>query len=150
MRVLDFSMATYLVKTEPGDYSFEDLQREGSCTWDGVMNAQACAVLRTMSKGDDVYIYHTGDEKRIVGIAKVMRGAYPDPASADEKTKSGEMKYPVVDLKPVKPVLTPITLGELKDDERFADFPLVRQGRLSVMNVPPEIDKALRSLTGLG
>ncbi len=143
-------MGVYLFKTEPSDYSFEDLLREKSCTWDGVTNAQACAILRTITKGDDVYIYHTGDEKRIVGVAKVTRGAYPDPSSAEEKTKAGEIKYPVVDLKGVKPVLTPVTLSELKNDERFADFPLVRQGRLSVMSVPPEIDTALRSITGLG
>ena len=142
-------MATFLLKTEPDDYAFDDLVRDKSCTWDGVSNPQACAVLRSITKGDEVYIYHTGSEKQIVGLAKVTRGAYADLASGGETTKSGEIRFPVVDLKPVRRATTPITLKQIKDDERFADFPLVRQGRLSVMPVPPELDKALRALTGL-
>lgn len=141
-------MATWLLKTEPGEFSFADLRAKGSCTWDGVSNAQAVNFLRDFAKGDAALIYHTGDEKAIVGEAKVTRGAYADPK---DKTldAQGRPKLVVVDLAPAKAARTPLTLAAMKADARFASFLLLRQGRLSVMPVPPEIEKLIRSATGL-
>lgn len=141
-------MATYLLKTEPGDYSFDDLVRDGRATWDGVTNNAALACLRTMKKGDEAFIYHTGDEKAIVGMAGVARGAYEDPDNPGVTAK-GEPKFAVVDLKPGKRAKTPVTLAQVKGDARFAAFPLVTQGRLSVMAVPPDLERILRQMTGL-
>jgi predicted RNA-binding protein with PUA-like domain len=141
-------MGTFLLKTEPGDYSYADLVREKTTRWTGVSNPAALAALRSMRKGDEAFIYHTGDEKAIVGLATVSRGAYEDP---DRRglTDAGEPKFAVVDLKPVRAVRTPLTLAQIKSDPRFKDFALVRQSRLSVMAVPPDLDKIIRSLTGL-
>lgn len=141
-------MATYLLKTEPDDYSYEDLVREKKTIWDGVSNPGACVNLRRMVKGDEALIYHTGKVKAIVGVAKVVRGAYPDPKRPEE-TSAGDIKYPVVDITPSKAAKTPVTLKDIKADDRFADFALVRQGRLSVMEVPRKLDTILRRLTGL-
>lgn len=120
----------WLVKTEPTTYSFADLQKAGHATWDGVANATALIHLRAMAKGDRVLIYHTGAERQIVGTAEVTRGAYPDP-------KAGDPKLVVVDLKPVGLLPKPVTLATIKADSIFADFALVRIGRLSVMPVTP-------------
>ncbi len=141
-------MPTFLLKTEPSEYSFDQLQKDKKCTWDGVSNAAALKHMRSMKKGDEVLIYHTGDEKRIVGLARVSKGAYEDPKNPGLNADS-EPKTPVVDLAPVKKVPEPVTLAAIKADKRFADFALVRQGRLSVMPVPPEIDAALRAMAGL-
>ena len=141
-------MATFLFKTEPGDYSFADLLREKRCVWSGVANAAALGHLRTAAAGDEVLIYHTGDEKAIVGLAAVAKGAYEDPAQPGRNDK-GQPKFAVVDLKPVRAAKTPVTLGAIKGDARFAAFPLVTQGRLSVMPVPPALDKAIRAMAGL-
>ncbi|MDX2145990.1 MAG: EVE domain-containing protein [Planctomycetota bacterium] len=141
-------MATFLFKTEPSEFSYDDLQRDKRCTWDGVANPAALASLRTCSKGDEVFIYHTGDEKAIVGLAQVTKGAYPDPNNPGENAK-GEIATPVVDLKPLRRAKTPLTLATIKSDERFATFSLVKQSRLSVMPVPRELDLAIRTLAGL-
>ena len=135
-------MPTFLLKTEPGTFAFADLVRDGGCVWDGVTNAQALINLRAMSKGDDVLVYHTGDEKQIVGLAKVSRGAYPDPKQDNEKLV-------VVDLKPVKAAKSPMTLAAIKADPRFKEFLLVKNSRLSVMPVPAPLDKLIRAATGL-
>ncbi len=141
-------MATFLLKTEPGTYSFADLAREKRCVWEGVSNNAALDHLRTMRTGDEVLIYHTGDEKAIVGLAKVTKGAYEDPAQPGRNAKN-EPKFAVVQLVPVRPVRTPATLAMVKGDARFASFALVRQARLSVMPVEAKIDKALRTMCGL-
>jgi predicted RNA-binding protein with PUA-like domain len=141
-------MPTYLLKTEPTEYSFADLQRDKSCVWTGVANPQARAFLRLMNVGDAALIYHTGDEKAIVGLAKVTKSAYADPNEPGLNGK-GEIKAPVVDLAPVKPVKQPVTLATIKADKRFADFALVTSGRLSVMPVPAALDKLLRTMAGL-
>lgn len=141
-------MATYLLKTEPGTYSFDDLVRDESTTWDGVTNAAALIALRAMKKGDEAFFYHTGDERAIVGMAMVTKGAYEDPKNPGRNAK-GEPKLAVVDLKAVKRARKPVTLAEIKADKRFANFPLVTIGRLSVMPVEPEIDRALRRMAGL-
>ncbi len=141
-------MATFLLKTEPGTYSFDDLVRDKKATWDGVTNAAALIAIRSMKKGDEAFIYHTGDEKAIVGTAIVTRGAYEDPKNPGLNAKN-EPKFAVVDLKPGRRAKTPLTLAKIKSDKRFASFPLVTIGRLSVMPVEQEIDRALRHLTGL-
>ena len=125
-------MAKYwLLKTEPSTYSFQDLVRDGKGVWDGVANPVALKHLRAMAVGDQCFVYHTGAEKRIVGIAKVTKAAYPDP-------KADDPKLVVVDLVPVKAVARPVTLAEVKADPRFADWELVRIARLSVMPVTAE------------
>lgn len=135
-------MATFLLKTEPSEFSFDDLVRDKRCTWDGVSNAQALINLRAISKGDEALIYHTGSDKAVVGLAAVTRGAYPDPGQDDPKLV-------VIDLKPGKRAATPVTLAAIKADKRFADFALVKQSRLSVMPVPPELDRLIRAMAGL-
>lgn len=141
-------MPTFLVKTEPSEYSFDRLMKERTCVWSGVSNPTALIHLRTMKKGDEVFVYHTGDEKAVVGLSKVTRAAYEDPARPGVNDRN-EPKFAVVDLAPVKAAKTPATLAQLKADPRFKDFTLVTMGRLSVMPVSPAHEKALRSLTGL-
>lgn len=121
-------MSFWLLKEEPAHYSFDDLKKDGSTTWTGVKNALAQKHLRGIRKGDRIFYYHTGDEKAIVGIARATGDAYPDPAD-----KAG--KSFVVDVAPVKKLARPVTLAEIKADKRFAQFPLVRISRLSVMPV---------------
>lgn len=118
----------WLLKTEPSTYSFEDLERDKHAVWDGVSNALALKHLRTMKRGDLVFIYHTGDEKQIVGVAEVMSNPYADPKEKDPKLV-------VVDLKPGERLARPVTLSEVKAVGEFRDFELVRIGRLSVMPV---------------
>ena len=132
-------MAHWLVKTEPSTYSYDDLEREKRARWDGVANAVALKNLRGMAPGDEVMVYHTGDEKAVVGLARVVSEPYPDP-------KAGDPKLTVVDLEPVRRVARPVTLAEVKADPAFAEFALVRIGRLSVMPVPPAIWKRLLQL----
>ncbi|GMV97833.1 MAG: hypothetical protein AMXMBFR83_21880 [Phycisphaerae bacterium] len=124
-------MDYWLVKTEPDAFSYDDLARDRLATWDGVTNNWALQFLRRMKKGDRVLEYHTGDEKRVVGIAEVVKGPYPDPRAGDEKLT-------VVDLKPVRKLPRPVTLAAIRQDPRFADFELVKFSRLSVMPVSPQ------------
>jgi predicted RNA-binding protein with PUA-like domain len=116
----------WLLKTEPSTYSWGDLEREKTAVWDGVSNPVALKNLAAMKPGDDALIYHTGDEKAVVGLARVTKAAYPDP-------KAKEAKMLVVDIAPVRRVSRPVTLQEIKADPEFRDSPLVRQGRLSVV-----------------
>jgi predicted RNA-binding protein with PUA-like domain len=116
----------WLLKTEPSTYSWDDLVREKTAVWDGVSNPVALRNLAAMKPGDDALIYHTGDEKAVVGLARVTRAAYPDPKAKDPKLL-------VVEIAPVKPVTRQVTLAEIKADALFRDSPLVRQGRLSVV-----------------
>ena len=141
-------MPTYLLKTEPDDYSYDDLVRDTTTIWDGVANPTACRTMREMCKGDEAFIYHTGKEKRIAGIAKVVSDPYPDPKRPD-LTAKGDVKFPVFDVKKFKASKHDVTLADIKADDRFADFPLVTMGRLSAMLVPPKLDKALRTMCGL-
>jgi len=121
----------WLLKTEPSTYSYEDLEREKRTVWDGVSNPVALKNLRAMNVGDEAFIYHTGDEKRIVGIARVLKAAYPDPKQKDPSLV-------VVDLEPVGRLTRPVTLAEVKADRRFAEWELARLPRLSVMPVSEE------------
>jgi predicted RNA-binding protein with PUA-like domain len=118
----------WLLKTEPGEYSYDDLEREGRGRWDGVTNPVALRNLRAMKKGDRVLVYHTGGEKAVVGKAEVVRGAYPDPKVKDERRVA-------VDVEPRGRLARPVTLAEIKAMEEFAESPLVRQGRLSVVAI---------------
>jgi predicted RNA-binding protein with PUA-like domain len=116
----------WLVKSEPGAYSWERFVREGSAVWDGVRNAQARNHLAGMQKGDLVLFYHSGEGKEVVGVARVARAAYPEPGA-------GDPRWLAVDLVPLKPLARPVTLAEIKADRALAGIPLVRQSRLSVM-----------------
>jgi len=141
-------MATFLLKTEPGTYSYADLAKAKKCAWDGVSNPQALAFLRTMRKGDEVLIYHTGDEKAIVGLARVTNEPYEDPKQPGQ-TADKKPKFAVVDLAAVRPAPKPVTLATIRADARFESFLLVTHARLSVMPVPPDLDRTLRKLCGL-
>ncbi len=118
----------WLFKEEPSSYSFDEFSEDGQTTWSGVKNPVAQKHLHAVRKGDRVFYYHTGKEKAIVGIAKALGNAYADP-----KDKAG--KAAVVDIAPVKRLARPVTLKEIKADQAFATFPLVRISRLSVMPV---------------
>jgi predicted RNA-binding protein with PUA-like domain len=116
----------WLVKQEPSSYSWSDFLAEGETSWTGVRNFSARNNLRKMRLGDEVLFYHSGDEKGVVGIAKVTRTAYPDPTA-----KEGD--WSTVRLVPVKPLPRVVTLREIKSNSRLKGIPLVRQSRLSVM-----------------
>lgn len=131
--------AAWLLKTEPGAYSFDDLVRDKKTVWDGITNPVALRNLREMKAGDRAVIYHTGDEKRAVGFARVARAAYPDP-------KKDHERLVVVDLEAGKALPRPVTLAELKSAKAFSESPLVRQGRLSVV---PLTGKQLDALEAL-
>jgi predicted RNA-binding protein with PUA-like domain len=118
----------WLFKEEPANYSFDALMKDKHTVWSGVRNPLAQKHLRAVKKGDAVFYYHTGNEKSVVGIARAMGDAYPDP-----KDTSG--KAHVVDVAPVKKLARPVTLAEIKADPAFKDFALVRISRLSVMPV---------------
>jgi predicted RNA-binding protein with PUA-like domain len=121
-------MSNWLFKEEPSNYSYDDLARDGKTSWTGVRNPVAQRNLRSVKKGDRIFFYHTGDQKAVVGIAKAADAAYPDPADKDGKLYA-------VDVVPVKKLAKPITLKAVKADKSFADFPLTRIPRLSVMPV---------------
>jgi predicted RNA-binding protein with PUA-like domain len=129
----------WLVKQEASSYSWSDFVAEGRTSWTGVRNYSARNNLRRMQKGDEALFYHSGEEKAVVGIAKVMRTAYPD-STADEGDWSA------VDLAPVKPLNRPVTLREIKSNPRLKQIPLVRQSRLSVM---PLAESAFREIVKL-
>jgi predicted RNA-binding protein with PUA-like domain len=116
----------WLVKTEPATYGYDDLERERRAAWDGVKNPVALANLRKMKEGDAVFIYHTGDEKAVVGTALVVRAAYPDPKARDPRLV-------VVDLEPTGRLARAVTLSDLRKQPVFAESPLIRQPRLSVV-----------------
>lgn len=119
-------MNYWLVKTEPDSYSWSDLVKDRKTVWDGVRNFQARSNLQKMAKGDVVFFYHTGDEKAIVGQAKVSKPAYPDPA---------DNAWSVIELVPEKPLKKPVSLAQIKSDKRLSDMVLVRASRLSVQPV---------------
>ena len=121
----------WLLKTEPSTYSWDNLAREKTTTWDGVSNPVALRHVAAMKPGDDALIYHTGAEKAVVGLARVTRAAYA-AAGADNP------KLLVVDIEAVRQLPRAIPLAEIKADALFADSPLVRQGRLSVVPLTDE------------
>ncbi len=118
----------WLVKSEPFKYSWDDLNRDGRTYWDGVRNYTARNNLQAMKTGDWALYYHSNEGKEVVGIAEIVREAYPDPTTDDER-------WVVVDVKPVAPLSEPVTLAAIKGDPALRDMVLVRQSRLSVMPV---------------
>ena len=127
----------WLLKTEPSTYSWDDLVREKTARWDGVSNPVALKHLAAMKRGDDALIYHTGKEKAVVGLARVAKSPYPDPGAKEPKPL-------VIDIETVRPLSRPVPLAEIKADALFAESPLVRQGRLSVVPLTDEQFARLR------
>ncbi|HUG46258.1 MAG TPA: EVE domain-containing protein [Sphingomicrobium sp.] len=122
-------MAHWLMKSEPGTYSWADLLREGSTEWDGVRNNAARLHLKAMKRGDEAFFYHSGDERAVIGIMRVNREAAPDPKDSD---------WVSVEVEPVRTLERPVTLKEIKGRERLQKMELVRQSRLSVSPVRDE------------
>ena len=134
-------MAYWLIKSEPSAYSWDQLVKDKKTSWTGVRNFQAQINLKAMKVGDRAFFYHSNEGKEIVGIAEVVKTAYPD--STDKEGKSV-----TVDFKAVEPVKKPVTLAEIKADPKFKELKLVRQSRLSVSPVSDEHWKLLTKMTG--
>ena len=134
-------MAGWLLKTEPSVYSYDDLERDQKTVWDGVSNNLALKHIRQVQKGDLALVYHTGEEKAIVGIAEVASLAYPDP-------KQNDPKLAVFELKPKRRLPRAVSLAEVKANEKLKDFELVRMARLSVMQVSDAVWKVLMKMAG--
>jgi predicted RNA-binding protein with PUA-like domain len=133
------AMASWLLKSDPDTYGWQDLERDRTTRWDGVANNLALRHLRDVKAGDSCLIYHSGAEKAIVGLATATRDGYPDPRDA---------KLTVVDLEVVRRLKQPVTLAQLKADAAFAAFALVRMPRLSVMPVPAPLYARILRLAG--
>ena len=129
----------WLLKTEPDEYSFADLVRDHEAAWDGVRNSQAQANMRKMAVGDRCVVYHTGAERAAVGLAEVVRAAYPDPADPSGRRC-------LVDVRAVAPLARPVPLALLRAEPHFAASPLLRQPRLSVVPLTPDEWEALLAL----
>ena len=124
-------MNYWLVKSEPGAYSWDDFVDLGRDHWDGVRNYQARNNLKLMKKGDEVLFYHSVNEKQVVGIAKVVKEYYQDPTTDDER-------WVVVDLVPLRKLEKPVTLAQIKSDPKLENITLIRNSRLSVMPIEAE------------
>ena len=135
-------MAYWLVKSEPGAWSWQQQVAAGTTFWDGVRNAQANNHLKAMRVGDQAYFYHSGTERAIVGVVEVVRAYYPDPADA-----SG--RFGMVDVRTVAALPLPVTLTAVKAEAQLAHLALVRQSRLSVMPVDPPAWQILATMGGL-
>ncbi len=131
----------WLFKTEPGAYSFQQLQKDKHTVWDGIRNNLALKHLSRVKKGDWILVYHTGDEKAAVGIAQALRGSYPDPKKKDSKLH-------VVDIKPAKALSRPVSLAEMKANPKLAKFDLLRLPRLSVIPISEEQWKIIEGMAG--
>jgi predicted RNA-binding protein with PUA-like domain len=136
-------MAYWLVKSEPGTWSWDQHVKAGRDAWTGVRNHQAKQHLQAMQPGDGVLYYHSGDDKAVVGLSRVARAAYPDPTDATGAFVS-------VDLEADKPLKRPVTLVEVKADNALSDMVLVKNSRLSVQPVTPEEWARVRDLGGGG
>jgi predicted RNA-binding protein with PUA-like domain len=124
----------WLIKSEPSVYSFEQLVADGRTVWDGVRNFEARNNLRAMKEGDTCLFYHSNEGKAVVGIAKVVREAYPDPRDAE---------WSAVDVAPVRALATPVTLADMRDDRALANMAMVRRPRISVTPVTPDEFEAI-------
>ena len=129
----------WVLKTEPSEYAFADLVRERRTRWEGVSNPVALKHLRSMLEGDDALIYHTGNEKAAVGLARIVSAPYPDPS---------DPKLVVVDIEAGRPLARPVTLAQIKAEPAFAELGLVRVPRLSVVPVEPGQWKRLLAMAG--
>lgn len=134
-------MAGWLLKTEPTVYSYSDLEHDRHTVWDGVSNNLALKHIRQVRKGDLALVYHTGEEKAVVGIAEVASAAYPDP-------KLNDPKLLVFDLRPKRRLARAVSLAEVKANDQLKDFELVRMARLSVMPVGDAVWKILMKMAG--
>ena len=135
-------MTIWLLKTEPGDFSFDDLVARGVEPWDGVTNPTALRNMRAAQVGETCVVYHTGDERQAVGLATVERSAYPDP-------KLNDQRIIVIDVRAGARLPKPVRLDQIKADGRFADSPLVKMGRLSVVPLTDHQYAALLELAGM-
>ena len=133
-------MAHWLMKSEPGSYSWQDLVRDGSTEWDGVRNNAARLHLKAMKIGDEAFFYHSMDERSVIGIMRIVRAAAPDPKDAD---------WVSVKVEPVHPLERPVTLKEIKAEPRLAKMELIRQSRLSVAPVRDEEWTLIAAMGGL-
>ena len=124
-------MNYWLVKSEPGAYSWDDFVKLGQDHWDGVRNYQARNNMKLMKVGDEVLFYHSVNDKQVVGIAKVVKEFYQDPTTDDDR-------WVVVDLVPLRKLERPVTLGQIKGDARLEGVALVKNSRLSVMPISEE------------
>ncbi|HKF56554.1 MAG TPA: EVE domain-containing protein [Blastocatellia bacterium] len=132
----------WLLKTEPDSYSFKDLEREGKTVWDGVTNNLALRNIRNIKKGDQLLIYHTGNEKAVAGLAEAVSPAYPDP-------KANDPKLVVFDIKPKKRAANAVTLADIKQIHEMAGSDLVRLPRLSVVPLTEKEWQRITKLAGL-
>jgi predicted RNA-binding protein with PUA-like domain len=135
-------MHYWLLKSEPSAYSWDQLLKDGRTNWSGVRNFQAAANLKGMKEGDRGFFYHSGEGPEIVGIVEIVKEAYPDPGDK-------EGRFVQVDVKPLQPVKTPVTLKQIKAEKALADFKLVRQSRLSVVPVSPEEWRLISKMAGV-
>ncbi len=135
-------MAYWLMKSEPGAWSWDDQVKAGTAEWDGVRNYQAANNMKAMKIGDKCFFYHSVNEKQVVGVVEVVKEYYPDPT--DPKGRFG-----MVDVKALEPLKTPVTLQQFKDDERLNHLHLVRQSRLSVMPIDAKSWKLVCKLGGV-
>jgi predicted RNA-binding protein with PUA-like domain len=133
----------WILKTDADTYPFDQLARDRRTVWDGVSNALALKHIRSMAKGDQLFIYHSGDDKALVGLAQVASDPYPDPKAKDPRLY-------VVDVEAGERLARPVTLAEVKADPAFADLGLVRMSRLSVIPVPAEQWKRLLGMSKAG
>jgi len=131
----------WLVKSEPAKYAYADLERDGKTVWDGVRNFAAASHLKAMKTGDQVFYYHSQEGLAVVGVAEVVRGAFPD---ASDPTG----RFVAVELKPVRELKRPVTLQEMKANPALAKLEMIRQGRLSVSPVRPEEWAAILKMAG--
>lgn len=132
-------MARWLLKTEPDCYAWDDLARDKQTVWDGVSNALALRHIRSMRKGDEALIYHTGDQRAAIGVAQIASDPYPDPNADDDRVV-------VVKIRRGKKLKRPVTLSDIKADRTFAGWELLRIGRLGVVPVPPRMWERIQEL----
>jgi predicted RNA-binding protein with PUA-like domain len=133
-------MAYWLLKTEPSTYSWDDLKRDKKTVWDGIKNPLALKHLRTASKGDEALVYHTGKERRAMGIARIVKAHYADPEKEDPKLS-------VVDISIVKALKEPVSLQQIKADPAFGGWDLLRLSRLSFVPVPARMWQRLLKIS---
>jgi predicted RNA-binding protein with PUA-like domain len=135
-------MSYWLLKSEPSSYSWDQLAKEGRTAWSGVRNHQAANNLKAMKAGDRAFFYHSGTAPEIVGLAEIVKGAYPDPGDA-----SG--RFVMVDVAPIHPVKVPVTLAEMKKTSTLKNMALLRQSRLSVSPVSTEEWRVIAKMAGI-
>ncbi|HXQ52084.1 MAG TPA: EVE domain-containing protein [Stellaceae bacterium] len=135
-------MQYWLMKSEPGTYSWDQLVKDGRTHWDGIRNHQAAINLKAMKRGDRAFFYHSGAGPAIVGIVEIAKEAYPDPS--DEAGR-----FVMVDVKPLAPVKTPVTLAAIKAEPKLSKLALVRQSRLSVVPIGAEEWRIIAKMAGV-